>query len=129
MVFAPASSGHTVLVADDSDDIVFVIRHVLEEAGHAVVTAGTVRDALDLLDEHPGISLVISDVRMPGEDGFDLLRVLRHRFPALPVILMTGMPITDDDVVPAGATVLAKPVDLVTLETIVADRLAAPDGA
>lgn len=125
MTSPPAASGHTILVADDSDDILFVIRHVLEGAGHDVVTAGTVREALDALDEHPGISLVISDVRMPGEDGFDLLRVLRHRFPALPVILMTGLPITDDDVVPAGATVLEKPVDLEALEALVAKRLAA----
>ena len=119
------TSGHTILVADDNEDIVFVIRNVLEEGGHGVVTAGTVREALDALDEHPGISLVISDVRMPGEDGFDLVRVLRHRLPSLPVILMTGMPITDDDVVPAGATVLTKPVDLDSLEKIVAEALAA----
>jgi len=127
MTSIPTTSGHTVLVADDSEDIVFVVRHVLEEAGHGVITVGTVRAALDALDEHPGISLVISDVRMPGEDGFDLVRVLRHRFPSLPVILMTGMPITDDDVVPAGATVLSKPVDLDALETIVAEHLAARD--
>ena len=43
----------------------------------------------------------------------------------LRVILMTGMPITDDDVVPAGATVLTKPVDLDSLEKIVAETLAA----
>ena len=122
------ASGHTILVADDSVDMRFVIRHALEAEGHAVVTAGTVREALDVLDEPAPVSLVISDVRMPGEDGFDLLRVVRHRFPSLPVVLMTGMPITDDDVVPAGATVLQKPVDLDALTRIVRERLSpAPD--
>ncbi len=113
-----------ILVADDSEDIVFVVRHVLEAAGYGVVSAGSVREALDALDEQPAISLVISDVRMPGEDGFDLLRVLRHRFPALPVILMTGLPITDEDVVPPGALVLQKPIDLDDLERAVAQGLA-----
>lgn len=124
-----ASSGHTILVADDSDDIVFVVKHVLEAAGHAVLTAGSVRAALDALDDNPAVALVISDVRMPGEDGFDLHRVLRHRFPTLPVILMTGLPVTGEDVVPADATVLTKPVDLAMLEALVAERLAArPSG-
>ena len=113
-----------ILVADDSEDILFVVRHVLEGAGYGVVGAGTVREAHDVLDDDPAISLVISDIRMPGEDGFDLLRVLRHRFPALPVILMTGLPITDDDVVPPGALVLQKPIDLDELERAVAKKLA-----
>jgi two-component system response regulator GlrR len=54
---------------------------------------------------------VLSDIRMPDVDGFDLLRVLRHRFPALPIILMSGLPVTPDDVVPTRATILTKPID------------------
>lgn len=126
---APSVPPPAILVADDSEDIVFVVRHVLEAAGHTVLSAGSVREALDTLDDHPAISLVISDVRMPGEDGFDLVRVLRHRFPALPVILMTGLPITDDDVVPPGALVLQKPIDLDELERAVAQRLGQGPGS
>ena len=80
--------------------------------------------ALDLLDEHDDIALVLSDVRMPGIDGFDLVRVLRHRFPALPVILMTGLPVTDEDAAPTGVEVLQKPLDLALLDERIRARLA-----
>ena len=55
----------------------------------------------------------------PG--GFDLFRVLRHRFPALPVILMTGLPITSDDVIPRDVTILEKPIGMEKLEQAIAD--------
>ena len=73
--------------------------------------------------DDPSIVLVISDVRMPGVDGFDFMRVLRHRFPALPVVLMSGDPVTDDDVVPRDAEVLVKPLVLQRLLDAVARRL------
>ena len=113
----------TILVADDNHDVVFIVSQVLESAGYTVVSAHSVREALDLLDEKKEIELVLSDVRMPGQDGFDLLRVLRHRFPAMPVILMTGLPITDDDIVPAGASILQKPIDIDELERVVKEKV------
>jgi DNA-binding NtrC family response regulator len=48
---------------------------------------------------------------MPELDGFDFLRVVKHRFPAIKVILVTGHEITTDDVVPMGATILKKPLE------------------
>jgi two-component system response regulator AtoC len=83
-----------------------------------------VREALDLLDEEPQrIDVVVSDIRMPGADGFDLFRVLRHRFPDLPVILITGNPTTSDDVIPRGVTILQKPVGIVELEQAIAEAV------
>jgi len=69
------------------------------------------------------IDLVLSDIRMPDVDGFDLLRVLRHRFPALPIILMSGLPITSDDVVPTGASILKKPFTMVDLQGALRQKL------
>ncbi len=101
-----------VLVTDDNRDIVDSLATFLELSGYKAVSAYSARDALDALDGDVPISAVISDVRMPGLDGFDFLRVVRHRFPSMLVILVTGHDITDDDVVPKGATILRKPVDL-----------------
>lgn len=69
------------------------------------------------------VDLVLSDTRMSDVDGFDLLRVLRHRFPSLPIILMSGLPVTTDDVVPAGATILTKPVDANDLQEAINAKL------
>ena len=61
---------------------------------------------------------------MPDVDGFDLLRVLRHRFHSLPIILMSGFPITKDDVVPYGASILHKPFTADELHRLVQQKLA-----
>ena len=112
----------TVLLADDNREMVESLSELLHFSGHSVIAAYSVREALDLLDEEPQrIDVVVSDIRMPGADGFDLFRVLRHRFPDLPVILITGNPTTSDDVIPRGVTILQKPVGIVELEQAIAE--------
>ena len=114
----------TILLVDDDTDSLAALQAVLELADYAVIPARSVREALDLLDQHPEIELVVSDIRMPEVDGLDFIRVLRHRFATLPTILMSGMPITDDDVVPREATrILTKPVAIGDLERAIAERL------
>lgn len=104
-------AGGMVLITDDNRDGVDALAMLLRSSGYSVVTACTVRDALDALDEHANVRVVVSDIRMPDLDGFDFLRVVRQRFPAMRVILMTGYPVTEIDVVPHGATILQKPFD------------------
>ena len=89
----------------------------------AVLATYSACEGLDRLDECPEICLVISDIRMPGVDGFDFLRVVKHRFPALPTVLTTGLPITDDDIVPNGAFILQKPFTIEDLKRAVAEQL------
>jgi len=114
----------TILLVEDDNDALTALQAVLELSNYRVIAAGCVRDALDLLDQHSEIELVISDIRMPDVDGLDFIRVLRHRFPTLPTILISGMPITDDDVVPREATqILTKPVAIEDLQRVIAERL------
>ncbi len=109
----------SILITDDNRDAVAVLSTFLEVSGYGTVCAYSAPEALEALDANPGIACVISDVRMPDLDGFDFLRVVKHRFPKLKVVLVTGHEITNDDVVPAGATILRKPVDLARLLEIV----------
>ena len=113
----------TILIVDDNRDTVSSIAAVLELLGYSTIPAYSAREACDLLDEAPRISLVLSDIRMPDVDGFDLLRVLRHRFRSLPIILMSGLPITSDDVVPPGASILLKPFDVDELQRLVQQKV------
>jgi CheY-like chemotaxis protein len=113
-----------ILVVDDNGDLVASTAQLLESAGYLAVPAYSAREAVDLLDEIERIDLVLSDVRMPDVDGFDLLRVLRHRFPSLPVILMSGLPVTSDDVVPKGATIVSKPFDATELQELIRRKVA-----
>jgi CheY-like chemotaxis protein len=113
----------SILLVDDNRDAVDAIAVLLCESGHDVTKAYSARDALDLLDENPDIHLVVSDVRMPEVSGFDFRRVVRHRFPGLPMVLITGIPITSDDVVPRDAVILQKPIVIADLEHAIAEAL------
>ena len=103
--------GDTVLVTDDNRDVVDALAAFLNISGYKVISTYSAREALDSLDSDSTVGVVISDVRMPELDGFDFLRVIKHRYPAIKVILVTGHEITDDDVVPSGATILKKPLE------------------
>lgn len=125
MTDRPSSNASTVLVVDDNRDSVEGVALLLELSGRAVVRAYSAPEALNLLDEHPSIKLVLSDVKMPQLDGYDFFRVVAHRYPKLPVVLMTGYPIEDDDDPPPHADVLTKPFDAQLLERIAARYLSA----
>ena len=78
-----------VLLADDEESIAITLADALEEAGHEVLRAADTRSALALLDtEDP--DLVLTDIRMPGGSGMDVLQRAVELDPARPVILMTG---------------------------------------
>jgi DNA-binding NtrC family response regulator len=113
----------TILVVDDDRDTADTIAALLETTGMAVMATYSAREGLNRLDECPDICLVISDIRMPGVDGFDFLRVVKHRFPKLLTVLTTGLPILDDDVVPQGALILPKPFGVDELRRAVAAQL------
>ncbi|MGH3103223.1 MAG: response regulator [Gaiellaceae bacterium] len=78
-----------ILVIDDEQVIRNLMVEILEDAGHAVVGASDALRALELLGEE-SISLVVSDIIMPGLTGLELLERVRLQRPSLPVIMVTG---------------------------------------
>lgn len=69
-----------ILVVDDEYPVRFLIRKVLESAGHNIFEAASGQQALDLLRTHPTpFDLIVLDVRMPLMDGFELLPILRRQ--------------------------------------------------
>jgi DNA-binding response OmpR family regulator len=68
----------TVLVVDDEEDIVALMRDFLEAEGYAVLTAPDGPSALAAL-EHQPVDCVLLDVMMPGQSGFEVLRKIRDR--------------------------------------------------
>ena len=84
----------TILVVDDEPAIVQVIRERLEREGFGVRAAGRGDAALDAVTETLP-DLIILDLMLPDQDGFEILRHLRHRGDDVPVIILTAR---DDDV-------------------------------
>ncbi|MCA9696298.1 MAG: response regulator, partial [Myxococcales bacterium] len=79
----------TVLVIDDNEDLAENIAEILDDVGVEVRLAKSTDEALEAFDEQPW-SLVLTDVRMPGRDGLELLSIIKRRSPGTPVLVMTG---------------------------------------
>jgi PAS domain S-box-containing protein len=79
-----------LLIAEDSRTQREVLRSNLEEAGYGVVAAADGEEALDHLAQG-GVDMLISDVVMPGMDGYELCRLAKARDRRLPVVLLTSM--------------------------------------
>ena len=80
---------HNVLVVDDEPKLCDLLSSALSQNDVQVFTAGNGLQALAILEQQD-IDLVISDWRMPGMDGPQLLAEVKQRYPQLPVIVMTA---------------------------------------
>jgi two-component system response regulator AtoC len=78
-----------VLVVDDDHNHLKVMKGLLEREGTGIVTAPDVDAALLSLNAAE-FDVIITDLKMPGRSGMDLLAICRERWPAVPVIMVTG---------------------------------------
>ncbi len=84
-----SQDGALILAVDDSESTLEVLRRNLESAGHRVLTALGVPEAIALLDEHD-VDLVITDLKMPRVSGLDLVRHVRENKRNTEVMMITG---------------------------------------
>lgn len=78
-----------ILIVDDEEHICGALKLLLEIEGYEVLTASDGLSALEIVADQK-IDLVITDVRMPGMDGMQLLKKIHQQYPMIPVIVMTA---------------------------------------
>ena len=113
----------TILIVDDEPTVLEALADTLGEDGHRVLTAGSGREALTILDGGERVDVVITDLGMPGMTGWELARALRTRQPDLPVGLISGWTSSADfsaEEASHVAFVIAKPYTLGALRTALA---------
>jgi CheY-like chemotaxis protein len=108
--------GKKVLVVDDDVRNIFALSSVLERRGMTVLTAGTGREAVAILESTPDMAIVLMDIMMPEMDGYETMQVMRQNglFRRLPIIALTAKAMKGDreKCLEAGASeYLAKPVN------------------
>jgi HAMP domain-containing protein/CheY-like chemotaxis protein/signal transduction histidine kinase len=108
--------GRKVLVVDDDVRNIFALSSVLERRGMSVLTAGTGREAIALIESTPDLGIVLMDIMMPEMDGYETMQVIRQNplFRRLPIIALTAKAMKGDreKCLEAGASeYLAKPVN------------------
>ena len=87
----------SILVVDDERSMRDFLKILLEKDGHHVTTAESAFLALDILKQQE-VDVVVSDIRMPGMTGIELLENIKEDSPELPVILITAFASPDDAV-------------------------------
>lgn len=80
-----------ILLVDDEESLRDILSDVLTEVGHRVTTAASAEQALIRLSEQP-VDVVITDIRMSGMNGIDLLRAIKENTPETQVIVITSYP-------------------------------------
>jgi CheY-like chemotaxis protein len=88
----------TILCVDDEPTALFLRKAVLQKFGFRVITAPSAKEALQIL-AHERVDLVLSDLLMPEVVGTELARIVKQRYPGLPVVVVSGV-----NEIPADAT-------------------------
>ncbi|MGD9510949.1 MAG: response regulator, partial [Geminicoccaceae bacterium] len=127
-VHAPASE--TILLVEDEENVRTYSRDILSELGYAVIDAPDGHAALRLLDLHPEVHLLFTDVGLPkGMNGRQLADEARRRRPALKVLFTTGYardPIVHDGTLDPGIQLIIKPFGYEALAVKLRDVLGRP---
>jgi signal transduction histidine kinase/CheY-like chemotaxis protein/HAMP domain-containing protein len=113
----PGLSGRRVLIVDDDIRNIFSLTGVLEQHDVEVLHAESGREGIAMLNDTPGIDMILMDVMMPDMDGYETMRQIRRsdRFRKLPMIAITAKAMKGDreKCIEAGASeYISKPVDV-----------------
>jgi len=86
-----------ILVAEDDDSNYKYIEIVLKKAAFKVLRATNGFEAVEMSRSNPGINIMLTDLKMPGMDGFEAIRQIRSSLPHLPIIALSGFASSSDE--------------------------------
>ncbi|MDQ3111853.1 MAG: DUF705 domain-containing protein, partial [Bacteroidota bacterium] len=106
-----------ILLVDDDMRNLFALSKILKERGMEIIKAENGKNALEMLNIHPDMDLVLMDIMMPEMDGYEAMKRIRSevKFTQLPVIALTAKAMKDDKqkCIDAGANdYITKPIDV-----------------
>lgn len=128
MVQAIPFRTHTILVVEDEALIRMELAAQLRDIGLRVFAASNADEAIELLDIHPEIDVMMTDIRMPGSmNGVRLAHHVRRRWPPIKIIVLSGLERTPISDLPNGSAFVAKPYEMDTVRTALAPFLDHPD--
>jgi CheY-like chemotaxis protein len=117
----------TILVADDSETILLLMRTRLEMAGHVVETAGDGQEVLDRVADGGHPELLLLDAMMPRKSGIDALRELRAGGSEVPALIVSAHQNPGDADAPTDIAIagyVTKPIDFDQLLQTIAELTA-----
>jgi CheY-like chemotaxis protein len=103
-------SPRIVLIVEDEPLLRMLAAEVVEEAGFVALEARDADEAVILLEAHPDISLLFTDINMPGSmDGLKLAHAVRDRWPPIKILLVSGQVQLQPSELPSNSFFIRKP--------------------
>lgn len=104
------STDPVILVVEDEALIRISVAMSLRDLGWEVLEAANAAEALQAMDQREEISVLFTDIDMPGAmNGLGLARAVSERWPVVMIVITSGMNAPSTDELPAGATFVPKP--------------------
>jgi len=128
-----ATSARTVMLVEDETLLRKITGDTLRDAGYRVLEAIDGVEALEVLRKTDDVGLLITDIKMPRMDGYQLTRAALEIHPSLQVVLVSGYDPVPQQVLDAKVRIIPKPFDfdllLILVRTILGPGEALPGGA
>ena len=106
----PTDNAPVILVVEDEELVRIDSCDRLEQAGMVALEAANAEEALALLEAHPEIRVLVTDVKMPGwMSGIDLARQVEKRWPEISIVLTSAFYTADEAELPENMTLFPKP--------------------
>ena len=113
-----------VLVVEDETLIRWNAVEMIFDAGWEAIEAANGEEALERLSAHPSVSVLFTDVNMPGSlDGVELARRVHRSHPHMHIVITSGRGAVPDKEIPDDGTFLPKPYGVDDLQRVVEDKL------
>lgn len=117
-----ASKRPVVLIVEDEVLLRMDAINMITAAGFAVVEAANADDAIEILEARPDITVVFTDIQMPGSmDGLKLARAVRGRWPPIKIVATSGLVDVGEKDLPEGGRFLPKPYQAKALADVLLD--------
>src|ERR1700733_10289548 len=105
-----SSNPLVVLVVEDDPLLRMMAVEVVEEAGYVAIEAGNADEAVTLLESRADISLLFTDINMPGSmDGLKLAHAVRNRWPPIKILVVSGEQQLQPSDLPSNSSFVGKP--------------------
>jgi len=118
----PEGASIELLVVDDDVMLRLDMSDRLRRRGFSVFRASDADQAIRMMEKHPSITAILSDIRMPGPmDGLELLHEISRRWPGRRLVLISGYSSPPACELPPGAQFLLKPVTRTALDRVLED--------
>jgi len=86
----------TILIAEDDETSFVFLKYVLAKENVKILHARSGQEAIDIFETHPGIDLILMDIKMGGMNGIEATQIIKSKNPDIPIIAQTAFALSTD---------------------------------